>query len=162
MLSGLCFYGVGTIQNFLKTFLQICFEFPYGGINVLEGSKKVKALAELFSWTAVTVLLVMGIAAVLVVLSGSLLRNCTRKKTLRLSIVSVVIMLFHVAFAVIDVLPAIPNYLLFSRLGWIDTHMPLMLPFLTGGAWFMFIGALLIFIGSIIQLFKTRKLVDEN
>ena len=57
--------------------------------------------------------------------------------------------------------PAIPQYLVFSKVGLLDTYFVHILKFMGEGGWLLFDGYVCVLIGSILSLPKRNKKVEE-
>ncbi|MBO5357844.1 MAG: hypothetical protein J6A78_00805 [Clostridia bacterium] len=53
--------------------------------------------------------------------------------------------------------PAIPQYLIYSKLGLVDTYFTIILHFITSGGILLFIGFALLTVGSIMSLVKSKE-----
>lgn len=58
--------------------------------------------------------------------------------------------------------PAIPQYLVFSKMGLLDTYFVHVLKYMGEGGWLLFAGYVGVFIGSILSLPKRKKKVEET
>lgn len=58
--------------------------------------------------------------------------------------------------------PAIPQYLIFSKIGLVDTYFIHVLIYMGEGGWLLFAGMAGVFIGSILSLPKRNKKVEET
>lgn len=58
--------------------------------------------------------------------------------------------------------PAIPQYLVFSKIGLVDTYFIHVLKYMGEGGWLLFAGMAGVFIGSILSLPKRNKKVEET
>ena len=58
--------------------------------------------------------------------------------------------------------PAIPQYLVFSKIGLVDTYFIHVLKYMGEGGWLLFAGIAGVFIGSILSLPKRNKKVEET
>ena len=58
--------------------------------------------------------------------------------------------------------PAIPQYLVFSKLGLLDTCFVHVIKFMGEGGWLLFIGYVYVFIGSVLSLPKRNKKEEES
>ena len=52
--------------------------------------------------------------------------------------------------------PAIPQYLIYSKLGLIDTYLTIILSFITNGGILVFAGFILLIVGSVMSIFKPK------
>lgn len=162
ILIGLVFYGVGIIQNIWNTFVEIHTAYPFNFIDALKDTKTSEYVIHTLVLTGVSVLIRLLISAVLGLFTYSFFKNSERNKAIRLSIASGAILLFDLVFTILSFTPAIPQYLIYSKLGIIDTYITYLIPIFEGGAFFMFIGVLLIFIGTMIQILSKRHPNNEK
>ena len=58
--------------------------------------------------------------------------------------------------------PAIPQYLVFSKIGLIDTYFIHVIEFMGEGGWLLFVGYVCVLIGSILSLPKRNKKEEES
>ena len=156
-ILGLCHYGLGLLSNIFNSFFDIFSRLPQSAD--LENHSRYFLNSIIL--TSVSVLVQLIIGALLGFFTLKFLKNPLRKKVVGLAIVSAAIMLWNIIFTALSFTPAIPQYLILSKMGLIDTYIAYLLPILKNGTPLMFTGALLILIGSLMEIFKKRTKNNE-
>jgi len=157
IIIGLCSYGLGLVSNIFNSFFDIFSLMPQS--TDLENHSRYFLNTILL--TSVSVLIQFTIGALLGLFIFRFYKNPLRKNAVWLAVVSGTIMLWNIIFTALSFTPAIPQYLILSQMGLIDTYITYLLPILKNGTPLMFIGSLLILIGSFMEIFKKRKNNNE-
>ena len=156
-IVGLCFYGFGLLSNIFNSFFDIFSLMPQS----TDSENLSRYFLNTILLTSVSVLIKLIIGALLGFFTLKFLKNPLRKNAIGLAVVSCAVMLWNIIFTALSFTPAIPQYLILSQMGLIDTYITYLLPILKNGTPLMFIGSLIVFIGSISGIFKKRKNNDE-
>ena len=91
-----------------------------------------------------------------------LVRNLKEKDRKTMPILSITVCAIIIVVWLFTALtPAIPQYLVFSKIGLVDTYFIHILKFMGEGGWLLFAGYVGVFIGSILSLPKQNKKVEE-
>ena len=149
---------IGIICNFTIAVLQL-MQFIYHSLNVLTG-KNIKYFlnGDIFPIAIIFLLMIFPIVL--------LIRNLKNKTGKALPIISITInctvllWLLYFSFT-----PAIPQYLIISKWGVIDTYLVLIVNFLKSGGLLFVIGYAALIIGSFLSFPKNKKqktIDDEN
>ena len=143
---------IGIILNSLYILLRL-FKFVYDSVTVVPTfSIPIKYFA---TRDLVPILILLALIILPVVL---LVLNLKNKSGKVLPIISAV-MCGAIALVMVFsfVTPAIPQYLIYSKLGLVDTYFTIILHFITSGGILLFTGFALLTIGSIISLIKSKE-----
>ena len=157
IIIGLCSYGFGLLSNIFNSFFDVFSRMPQS----TDSENLSRYFLNTILLTSVSVLIQLIIGALLGFFTLKFLKNPLRKNVVWLAVVSGGLMLWNIIFTVLSFTPAIPQYLILSQMGLIDTYITYLLPVLKNGTPLMFIGSLLILIGGLMEIFKKRKNNDE-
>lgn len=157
IIIGLCSYGFGLLSNIFNSFFDVFSLMPQS----TDSENLSRYFLNTILLTSVSVLIQLIIGALLGFFTLKFLKNTLRKNAVWLAIVSGAVMLWNIIFTALSFTSAIPQYLILSQMGLIDTYITYLLPVLKSGTPLMFIGSLLILIGSLMEIFKKRKNNDE-
>ena len=149
LILGLCHYGLGLLSNIFNSFFDILSHMP--------SDAGVGYHTRYLLLTSLSVLIQLGIGGLVAFFTLRFLKKPLRKKAVFMVIISGAVMLWSIIFTVLSFTPAIPQYLIKSKMGLIDTYIAYLLPILKNGTPFMFLGSLLILIGGLMEIFKKRK-----
>lgn len=143
---------IGIICNLLYILLQLagfvyqCFTIlPQWGIDNLKYS-----IYNYFYPSLITIAL-MVLPAIL------LIRNLKNKTGKVLPIISAMmcgVVSLSILFSLLT--PAIPQYLIYSKLGLINTYLTIILSFITNGGILVLAGFVLLIVGSVMSIFKPK------
>lgn len=157
IIIGLCSYGFGLLLNIFNSFFDVFSLMPQS----TDSENLSRYFLNTILLTSVSVLIQLIIGALLGFFTLKFLKNPLRKNVVWLAVVSGAVMLWNIIFTALSFTPAIPQYLILSQMGLIDTYITYLLPILKNGTPLMFTGSLLILIGSLMEIFKKRKNNDE-
>ncbi len=152
-LIGLGGYGTGLALSFFNGVVSFISVFPKDAAFEVH----FRYFINSFLLEALGIIIQILISAVLGFFAYKFFKKPMRKRAIGLSIVSGAIFLFYLVFSVLSVIPAIPKYLIYSKLGIVDTYITYILSLLENGSLLMIFGALVIFLGALIEIFSKRK-----
>ena len=153
-IIGLCIFCLGEIIGILKLLYELFVNLPNGS---LIGVTKEYILTLL--WTAIiSIVIKMIIAVIIVFMITHILKNVKSKCLIPLLCCSIVFLIINItSFS----LPAIPQYLIYSKLGLIDTIWVYFINYLTNGTILSVASCIIIIVASI-QTLKQKKKESEN
>ena len=151
---GLGLYGVGVLMNIVNSISELFTTF---GFSLF--SENTDFSLTTLGLVIASILINLIIAAVIVLFEYRFLKAKEQKSALRLSIVVGVVLLVTAVLAVLNYTPAIPQYLVISKLGLIDTYMMYFMPLLKNGAFLRFIALILMLVAALmfVALKKDKK-----
>ena len=158
IIIGLCSYGLGLISNIFNSFFDVFSLMPQS--TDLENHSRYFLNTILL--TSVSVLIQLIIGGLIAFFSFRFFKNPLRKNAVCVAIVSGAVMLWNIIFTALSFTPAIPEYLILSKMRLIDTYIAYLLPILKNGAPLMFLGSLLMLIGSLMEIFKKGNINNET
>ncbi len=153
-IIGLCIFCLGEIIGIIKLLYELFVNLPNGS---LIGVTKEYILTSLWT-TIISIVIKMIFAFIFVFMSIRILKNIKSKcliPSLCCSIIFLIINIFSFS------IPAIPKYLIYSKLGLIDTIWVYFITYLTDGTVFSFVSYIIIIVASI-QTLKQKKKEAEN
>ena len=140
---------IGVILNFLFILLQI-FKFVYHCITILPPIN----LKYFIIGDFVPILITIAILILPVILLIRNLKNKTGKVLPIISAMMCGVVGLSILFSLLT--PAIPQYLIYSKLGLIDTYLTIILSFITNGGILVLAGFVLLIVGSVMSIFKPK------
>lgn len=140
---------IGIICNLLYILLQI-FKFVYHCITILPPIN----LKYFIIGDFVPILITIAILVLPVILLIRNLKNKTGKVLPFISAMMCGVVSLSILFSLLT--PAIPQYLIYSKLGLIDTYLTIILSFITNGGILVFAGFILLIVGSVMSIFKPK------
>ena len=140
---------IGVILNFLFILLQI-FKFVYHCITILPPIN----LKYFIIGDFVPILITIAILVLPVILLIRNLKNKTGKVLPIISAMMCGVGSLSILFSLLT--PAIPQYLIYSKLGLIDTYLTIILNFITNGGILVLAGFVLLIVGSVMSIFKPQ------
>ena len=141
---------IGVILNFLFILLQI-FKFVYHCITILPPIN----LKYFIIGDFVPILITIAILVLPVILLIRNLKNKTGKVLPIISAMMCGVVSLSILFSLLT--PAIPQYLIYSKLGLIDTYLTIILSFITNGGILVLAGFVLLIVGSVMSIFKPKS-----
>lgn len=143
---------IGIIFNFGYIVLQL-FKFIYHCVTVLpnNGTAHIEYFLTSDLLPILILLVLMLLPVVLFILN---LRNKAGKVLPIISAVMCGVVSLLMIFSLVT--PAIPQYITYSKLALIDTYFVIILDFFTNGGILYFIGFVLLTVGSITSLIKSK------
>ena len=144
---------IGIIFNSLYILLQLA-RFVYQCFTILPqwGFDSLKISIHNYFYPSLTTIALMLLPVVLLVLN---LKNKSGKVLPILSAIVCGLISLLILFS--SVTPAIPQYLIYSKLRLIDTYFVTILNFFTSGGILLFTGFALLTVGSIMSLIKSEE-----
>ena len=140
---------IGIICNLLYILLQI-FNFVYHCITSLPPINLKYFIIGDFVPILITI-------AILILPAILLIRNLKNKTGKVLPIISSVTVGFMGLLMLFSwMIPTIPQYLIYSKLGLIDTYFIILLNHFTSGGILVFAGFILLTVGSVMSIFKPK------
>ena len=153
-IIGLSLFCIGETIGILKLIYELFINLPNGS---LIGVAKEYILTLLWT-TIISIVIKMIFAFLFVFMSIRILKNIKSKCLIPLLCSSIVCLIINlISFS----LPAIPKYLIYSKLGIIDTIWVYFINYLTNGTIFS-IASYIIIIVALILIFTQRNKVLEN
>ncbi|MBR5222823.1 MAG: hypothetical protein IKV81_01485 [Clostridia bacterium] len=140
---------IGIICNLLYILLQI-FKFVYHCITILPPIN----LKYFIIGDFVPILITIAILILPVILLIRNLKNKTGKVLPIISAMMCGVVSLLILFSLLT--PAIPQYLIYSKLGLIDTYLTIILSFITNGGILVLAGFVLLIVGSVMSTFKPK------
>ena len=140
---------IGIICNLLYILLQI-FKFVYHCITILPPIN----LKYFIIGDFVPILITIAILILPVILLIRNLKNKTGKVLPIISAMMCGVVGLSILFSLLT--PAIPQYLIYSKLGLIDTYLTIILSFITNGGILVLAGFVLLIVGSVMSIFKPK------
>ena len=140
---------IGIICNLLYILLQI-FKFVYHCITILPPIN----LKYFIIGDFVPILITIAILVLPVILLIRNLKNKTGKVLPFISAMMCGVVSLSILFSLLT--PAIPQYLIYSKLGLIDTYLTIILSFITNGGILVLAGFILLIAGSVMSIFKPK------
>ena len=140
---------IGIICNLLYILLQI-FKFVYHCITILPPIN----LKYFIIGDFVPILITIAILILPVILLIRNLKNKTGKVLPIISAMMCGVVGLSILFSLLT--PAIPQYLIYSKLGLIDTYLTIILNFITNGGILVLAGFVLLIVGSVMSIFKPK------
>ena len=153
-IIGLCIFCLGEIIGILKLLYELFVNLPNGS---LIGVTK-EYISTLLWITIISIVIKMIIAFIIVFMITRILKNVKSKCLIPLLCCSIVFLIINLtSFS----LPAIPKFLIYSKLGLIDTIWVYFINDLTNGTIFSIVSYIIILI-AIMQTLKQKKKRAEN
>ncbi len=148
LLIGIIFVSIILFWSILKFVVHLFHNVSRDGMFFLVFNDFLPAIIMLFLM-AVPVLL--------------FIRNLKNKKGIILPIISIITNCLGFLWVLFcSMTPAIPQYLIYSKLGLIDTYLTAITSFLANGGWLLIVGYLSLTIGSFLSLFQKEKTEDNR
>ena len=144
---------IGIIFNSLYILLQL-FRFVYDCVTVVLrfGFDNLRYFIYNDFFSSLITFALMILPVILLILN---LKNKAGKVLPIISAVMCGVVSLSIIFSLVT--PAIPQYLIYSKLGFIDTYFTIILSFITSGGILYFIGFVLLTVGSILSLIKSKE-----
>ena len=153
-IIGLSLFCIGETIGILKLIYELFINLPNGS---LIGVTKEYILTLLWT-TIISIVIKMIFAFLFVFMSIRILKNIKSKCLIPLLCSSIVCLIINlISFS----LPAIPKYLIYSKLGIIDTYLVYFANYLTNGT-ILNVASYIIIIVALILIFTQRNKVLEN
>lgn len=153
-IIGLCIFCLGEIIGILKLLYELFVDLPNGS---LIGVTK-EYISTLLWTTIISIVIKIILAFIIVFMITRILKNVKSKCLIPL-------LCFSIVFLVITLtsfsLPDIPEYLIYSKLGMIDTYLVYFMNYLTNGT-ILCVASYIIIIVASIQTLKQKKKETEN
>ena len=153
-LIGLCIFCLGEIIGILKLLYELFVNLPNGS---LIGVTKEYILALLWT-TSMSIVIKMIIAFIIVFMITRILKNIKSKCLIPLLCCTIVFSIINLTYFS---LPAIPTYLIYSKLKLIDTYLVYFVNYLTNGTIFGVVAYIIILVASI-QILREKKKGTEK
>lgn len=149
-IIGLCIFCLGGIFGVLKLLYELFVDLPNASlIGVTE-----EYISTLLVTTIISIVFKMIFAFIFVFMSIRLLKNIKSKCLIPLLCCSIVFLIINLtSFS----LPAIPKYLIYSKLGIIDTYLVYFVNYLTNGTILNVVSYIITIVASIQTLRQKRK-----
>ena len=148
-IIGLCIFCLGEIIGILKLLYELFVNLPNGS---LIGVTK-EYISTLLWTTIISIVIKMIIAFIIVFMIARILKNIKSKCLIPLLCCSIVFLIINLtSFS----LPAIPKYLIYSKLEIIDTYLVYFINYFTNGTIFSIASYIIILI-AIMQTLKQKK-----
>ena len=148
-IIGLCIFCLGEIIGILKLLYELFLNLPNGS---LIGVTKEYISTSLWT-TIISIVIKMIFAFIFVFMSIRILKNIKSKCLIPLLYCSIVFLIINLtSFS----LPAIPKYLIYSKLGIIDTYLVYFVNNLTNGT-ILSVASYIIIIVALIRTLKQKK-----
>ena len=153
-IIGLCIFCLGEIIGILKLLYELFVNLPNGSLIGV-----TKEYISTLLWTTIIFIVIkMIFAFIFVFMSIRILKNIKSKCLIPLLYCSIVVLIINLtSFS----LPAIPIYLIYSKLGIIDTYLVYVVNYLTNGTIFSIASYIIILVASI-QILRRKKKEAEN
>ena len=148
LLAGLISCAIYFVWSLVRTLIDLSFALDDNGVLFVLANQFYPALL----W-----MLLLAFPVLLLVCN---LKEKDRKVMPILSTLVYTVILVVWFFTALT--PAIPQYLVFSKLGLLDTYFILILKYMGEGGWLLFNGYVCVFVGSILSLPKRKKKVEET
>ncbi|MBE6779502.1 MAG: hypothetical protein E7545_00850 [Ruminococcaceae bacterium] len=144
---------IGIILNLLYILLQL-FRFVYDCVTVVLqfGFDNLRYFVYNDFFPSLITVAIMLLPVILLILN---LKNKAGKVLPIISAVMCGAIALWMVFSFIT--PAIPQYLIYSKLGLVDTYFTIILHFITSGGILLFTGFALLTVGSIMSLIKSKE-----
>ena len=148
-IIGLCIFCLGEIIGILKLLYELFVNLPNGS---LIGVRK-EYISTLLWTTIISIVIKIIIAIIIVSMIARILKNIKSKCLIPLLCCSIVFLIINLtSFS----LPAIPKYLIYSKLEIIDTYLVYFINYFTNGTIFSIASYIIILI-AIMQTLKQKK-----
>ena len=148
-IIGLCIFCLGEIIGILKLLYELFVNLPNGS---LIGVRK-EYISTLLWTTIISIVIKIIIAFIIVFMIARILKNIKSKCLIPLLCCSIVFLIINLtSFS----LPAIPKYLIYSKLEIIDTYLVYFINYFTNGTIFSIASYIIILI-AIMQTLKQKK-----
>ena len=149
-IIGLCIFCSGEIIGIFNLLYELFVNLPHGS---LIGVTK-EYISTLLWTTIISIVIKMIIAFIIVFMIARILKNIKSKCLIPLLCCSIVFLIINLtSFS----LPAIPKYLIYSKLGIIDTYLVCFVNYLTSGTMFSMVAYIIILVASIKILRQKKK-----
>ena len=151
-IIGLCIFCLGEIIGILKLLYELFVNLPNGS---LIGVTK-EYISTLLWTTIISIVIKIIIAFIIVFMITRILKNVKSKCLIPLLCCSIVFLIINLT----SFLPAIPEYLIYSKLGIMDTYLVYFINYLTSGTIFSIVSYIIILI-AIMQTLKQKRKVQK-
>ena len=154
-IIGLCMFCLGEIIGILKLLYELFVDLPN---ESLIGVTK-EYISTLLWTTIISIVIKMIIAFIIVFMITRILKNVKSKCLIPLLCCSTLFSIINLSsFS----LPAIPKYLIYSKLGIIETYLVYFVNYLTNGTIFSMVAYIIILVASIKILREKKKVVEMD
>ncbi|MBR0447024.1 MAG: hypothetical protein IIX28_00955 [Clostridia bacterium] len=143
LLAGVISCAIYFLWSLVRVLIDLSFAQDDNGVRFVLANQVYPALF----WTLLLIFPVL-----------LLVRNLKGKDGKTMPILSITVCaIILVVWLFTALTPAIPQYLVFSKVGLLDTYFVHVLKFMGEGGWLLFDGYVCVFIGSILSLPKRNK-----
>ncbi len=157
IITGLVLYGIG-----VKFYLWDAFRSVWSALNSFSFNDNREYLMTNLVITAISFTVQLLPFIILGMLTHKFYRTNQRKYAVLLCWISGIVSLLTGVLLINAFTPAIPKYLIYSKLGIIDTYIVYFMPLLQNGILFRFIALIIFFISTIIFVRSKKDVNNET